>query len=81
MDPREARHIGRTGASYDMDGSGHGDMDGSGHDDLDGEGYDDLDGEGIMDWLSKHPITQDIVMHAAYSRSPVALIARIDMSW
>ena len=45
-----------------MHGSGHGDMDGSGHDDLDGEGYDDLDGEGIMDWLSKHPITQDIVL-------------------
>ena len=62
MDPREARRIGRTGAGYDMDGSGHGDMDGSGHDDLDGEGYDDLDGEGIMDWLSKHPITEDVVL-------------------
>ena len=60
MDPREARRIGRTGAG--LDGSGHGDMDGSGHDDLDGEGYDDLDDEGIMDWLSKHPITQDIVL-------------------
>ena len=62
MDPREARRIGRTGAGYEMHGSGHGDMDGSGHDDMDGEGYDDMDGEGIMDWLSKHPITQDIVL-------------------
>jgi hypothetical protein len=62
MDPREARRIGRTGAGYEMHGSGHGDMDGSGHDDMNGEGHDDLDGEGILDWLGKHPITEDIVL-------------------
>ena len=47
---------------YEMHGSGHGDMDGSGHDDMDGEGHDDLDGEGILDWLGKHPITEDVVL-------------------
>eukprot|EP01043_Picozoa_sp_COSAG02_P007346 COSAG02_NODE_218_length_28570_cov_75.594816_10_plen_568_part_00 len=70
-----ARRSGRiakkqTGDGYDMHGSGY-DMHGSGYD-MHGSGNIEQDGEGIMDWLRKHPVTEDIVLGSIGAAATVA---------